>query len=80
MPASPASLPAGLDLPFGLGDCGLPVTFTWIDLIVPAVGAEIDWPEAVIAYRARVAAEPAVAVEMARYRPHMEAWMARKLG
>ena len=73
-------LARGADLPFGLGDCGLPVTFAWIDLIAPALGARIDWPEAVIAYRARIAAEPAVAVEMARYRPHMEAWMARKLG
>jgi len=68
------------DLPFGLGDCGLPVTFGWIDLIVPALGAEVTWPEQVRAYRARIDAVPAVSAEMAAYRPHMLAWMARKAG
>lgn len=68
------------DLPFGLGDCGLPVTFAWIGLIVPAVGAAVSWPEAVQAYRARLDAVPAVSAEMAAYGPHMRAWMARKAG
>lgn len=68
------------DLPFGLGDCGLPVTFAWIELIVPAVGAEVAWPEPVRAYRARLGAVAAVGAEMAAYRPHMLAWMARKAG
>lgn len=75
-----ALLGAAADLPFGLGDCGLPVCFAWIDLIAPAVGVEICWPEPVRAYRARIAAVPAVASEMESYRPHMDAWMARKLG
>ncbi|WP_347311256.1 glutathione S-transferase family protein [Defluviimonas sp. SAOS-178_SWC] len=73
-------LAAGADLPFGLGDCGLPASFAWIDLIAPAVGADIIWPEQVRAYRARVEAVPAVAEEMTAYRPHMLEWMARKLG
>lgn len=68
------------DLPFGLGDCGLPVTFGWLDLIVPAVGAAVNWPEPVRAYRARIDAVPAVGAEMAAYGPHMLAWMARKAG
>ncbi len=73
-------LAAGADLPFGLGDCGLPVTFAWIDLIAPAVGAEVHWPEEVRAYRARVESIPAVAEEMAIYTPHMQDWLQRKLG
>jgi len=74
-----ALLGAGADLPFGLGDCGLPVSFAWIDRIAPAVGAEINWPGRVRDYRTRIDAVPAVAAEMNSYRPHMEAWMARKL-
>ena len=73
-------LAVAADLPFGLGDCGLPVSFAWIDAIAPAVGARIVWPEEVRAYRARIEAVPAVAEEMAAYRPHMRDWMARKLG
>ncbi len=73
-------LAAAADLPFGLGDCGLPVSFAWIDAIAPAVGAEIVWPEEVRAYRARIEAVPAVAEEMVTYRPSMQDWLARKLG
>lgn len=68
------------DLPFGLGDCGLPVTFGWIDLIVPALGARLSWPGPVCTYRARLDAVSAVAAEMATYRPQMLGWMARKTG
>lgn len=73
-------LAAGDGLPFGLGDCGLPVTFAWIDAIAPAVGAEIAWPEPVNRYRERIARVPAVAEEMQSYRPEMEGWVSRKLG
>ena len=75
-----AQLAAGADLPFGLGDCGLPVTFAWIDRIAPAVGADIVWPDEVRAYRARIGAVPAVVEEMAEYTPHMDRWLAGKLG
>lgn len=73
-------LAAGAALSFGLGDCGLPVSFAWIDAIAPAVGAKVVWPEDVRAYRQRVEAVPAVTEEMAGYRPLMQDWMARKLG
>lgn len=66
------------DLPFGLGDCGYPPTFLWIDLLTQDMGLHLDWPAPVSAYRARIESEPPVAVELAAYCPHAAEWMAEK--
>lgn len=63
---------------FGSGDCGWPVSFWWLDRMAPAVGIALDWPEAVLAYRARIEAAPAVAAEYADYAPAMDGWMDSK--
>ncbi|GAB4383562.1 glutathione S-transferase family protein [Albidovulum sp.] len=73
-------LRAGPETGFGLGDCGLPVSFAWIDALTPVLGLEIGWPPALADYRARLAEVPAVAAELAAYAPHVQAWIASKLG
>lgn len=60
-----------------LGDCGLPVTFAWMEALDGPMGLGLTWPDAVTAYRTRVLAQPAVAAEMAAYLPALRAFLAR---
>lgn len=64
------------DLPFGLGDCGWPITLTWIELLGPAMDFSVELPSEVAAYRDRLARVPAVAAELADYRPVVATWLA----
>jgi len=73
-------LETGPALPFGLGDCGYPITFAWIDALTLPLSLNVAWPEPVVAYRARIEAEPAVAAELASYRPILEGWVQRTAG
>ena len=66
------------DLPFGLGDCGYPPTFLWIDLLTQHMGLPLRWPRAVHSYRTALQTRPCVATELAAYRPHATAWMDEK--
>ena len=52
-----------------LGDCGLIATFAWIDGMAPRMGLNVKWPDAVTAYRTRLAGHAAVADELATYVP-----------
>ncbi len=52
-----------------LGECGYPISFAWLDALGPHLGLEIAWPDDVAAYRARLERLPAVAEELAAYRP-----------
>ncbi len=61
-----------------LGDVGFPISFLWIDLFAPVLGWQLDWPDAVLAYRAALEADPFVTEELDSYRPHAEAWVASK--
>ncbi|MBS0124064.1 glutathione S-transferase family protein [Thetidibacter halocola] len=63
------------ELPFGLGDCGYPVTFAWLDALAPRLDLAFDWPETVNAWRATLEAEPAVAAELAVYVPTLTRWL-----
>ncbi|MEM7238388.1 MAG: glutathione S-transferase family protein [Pseudomonadota bacterium] len=58
-----------------LGDCGLPVSFAWLDAMAPRMGLDIVWPEPVEAYRARLDALPDVAAELADYAPKLMAFL-----
>lgn len=69
--------PAGPDLT--LGDCGFPASFLWLDLFFPTLGPTLQWPDAVVAYRAAVERHDEVARELRAYRVPAEAWMAAKL-
>jgi len=68
-------LAGGPDMGFGLGDCGYPVTFAWIDAMSPRLGLDIAWPDRVRDYRARLADTPAVAAELAGYLPRLTGWL-----
>lgn len=58
-----------------LGDCGLPITFAWLDALGPRMGFELDWPVPIMAYRDRLAAHEAVAEELADYLPKLTAFL-----
>lgn len=72
-----ARLIAGADhLGFGLGDCGYPATFAWIEALTPVLDLRIDWPPALSGWRERIESHPAVAAEMATFRPEIGRWLA----
>lgn len=52
-----------------LADCGFAVTFTWIDVLIPALDLRIDWPATVAGERERLADFDAVANELVSYKP-----------
>ena len=62
-----------------LADCGYPVTFTWIELLDPVFGLDIDWPQAISDYRERIGQVAAVHDELASYRPALEKWIAGRI-
>jgi len=64
-------------LPFGLGDCGFPVTFAWLDALSSPMGLAPALPAAVRDWRERIEAEPCVAAELAAYRPVLAEWLER---
>lgn len=63
-----------------LGDCGYPITITWIELLEPVFGLEIEMPKKVSDYLHRISAFPAVATETNAYRARLETWLAAELG
>ncbi len=52
-----------------LADCGYPISFEWIEALTPLLGLQIEWPQAVISYRDHLKHHPAIAAELADYRP-----------
>lgn len=62
-----------------LGDCGFPISFEWLDAFFPAIGPELHWPEQLIAYRDDLHKSPAIARELADYRPAVLDWTNAKL-
>jgi glutathione S-transferase len=64
-----------LDDMLTLGDCGFPITFTWIETLGPVLGLAVEWPEKVVTYRNSLSTHPAVATELAGYRPKLAEWL-----
>jgi glutathione S-transferase/maleylpyruvate isomerase len=62
-----------------LGDCGLPVSFAWIDAFVGVMGLALEWPQNLRDYRAQIEQHAAVREELAAYAPAMDAWLKSKL-
>lgn len=56
-------------------DCGFAVTFAWIRAFETAIDLPITWPELVLAYDARLRAQPEVAKELIAYKPAMDAYL-----
>ena len=65
------------DMPFGLGDLGLPVTLAWLDALGPVLGLGLTLPEPVRSWRARVEAEPPVSAELFSSRAILDAWLTK---
>jgi len=65
---------APLDL-LTLGDCGMPVTFDWIDAICGGLKAPIEWPERVTEYRQWLDTFEAVMTELELRHPIMREWV-----
>jgi len=63
-----------------LGDCGLPVTFDWIDAICGGLKAPVEWPERVTEYRQWLDGFEAVTTELERCHPIMRGWVESRLG
>lgn len=68
-------LAEGPVLGFGLGDCGLAITLEWLDALDRPLGLGLALPGAVADWRAGVVAVPAVAAELASYRPVLHGWL-----
>ena len=58
-----------------IGDCGFAVSFAWIRAFEAAIGLQIDWPDLVTSYEARLNAFDVVAAELAAYKPAMDAYL-----
>ncbi|UUX50681.1 glutathione S-transferase [Nisaea acidiphila] len=62
-----------------LGDCGFPITFTWLELLIPEMGLQVAIPARAEAYRTALGRFPAVADELSRYRPLLQNWFSRRV-
>ncbi|MBB5720967.1 glutathione S-transferase/maleylpyruvate isomerase [Loktanella ponticola] len=56
-------------------DCGFAVTFAWIRAFETAIDLPITWPDAVLAYDARLRGYAEVAKELIAYKPAMDAYL-----
>lgn len=65
----------GSDDPLTLGDCGFPITFSWIDALTPRFGLTVEWPQAVLAYRETISHHQAIADELTEYQPRLKTWL-----
>lgn len=65
----------GIGNMLSLGDCGFPITFSWIEALTPVLGLSVIWPEAIAAYREFLDDCPAVAAELSEYRPRLAEWL-----
>lgn len=72
--------PLAPDAMLTLGDCGLPVTFDWIDAICGGLKAPVEWPERVTEYRQWLDGFEAVTTELERCHPIMRGWVESRLG
>ncbi|WP_282608914.1 glutathione S-transferase family protein [Pelagibius sp. Alg239-R121] len=58
-----------------LGDCGYPITFAWIEALIPILELEISWPPSVSQWSVSLREHPAVAEELVSYRPTVTDWL-----
>ena len=58
-----------------LAHCGYPITFAWLDVIIPLLPLNINWPKNISSWRNYIEAFPAVAAELSDYRPKIKEWL-----
>lgn len=62
----------------GLGDCGFPISFTWLEELAPILGLAINWPENIQRYHGRISQFPAVKAELESYRPLLTQYLKQR--
>lgn len=70
--ANPSPLLAGTAL--CMADCGYPVTFATLEIIASYLGIDLDWPPAVLRYRAALENVAAVGAVLIPYRDITTKW------
>ena len=70
-----AMLVDGAPRDLSLADCGFAISFTWISMLEAHLGLDVPWPTSVTAYQGWLEQCPAVATELADYRPKLETWL-----
>ena len=58
-----------------LGDCGYPISFSWLDALIPFLSLKIIWPTEIITWRKNIEQFPAINKELADYQPKLEKWL-----
>lgn len=58
-----------------LADCGFTITFEWIEALTQVLGLDISWPDAIVSYKSDLERHPAIAAELADYRPKIQEFL-----
>ncbi len=58
-----------------LAHCGYPISFAWIEALIPLLSLEVNWPKKVSTWRKKIETFPAVTEELADYRPKLRNWL-----
>ena len=58
-----------------LAHCGYPITFAWLDVLIPLLPLKINWPKNIFTWRKDTEAFPAVAAELSDYCPQIKEWI-----
>jgi glutathione S-transferase len=54
-----------------LADCGFPISFAWLEQLMPIMDMSVNWPEPVSSYSKRISQHPPIAAELGDYRPKL---------
>jgi glutathione S-transferase/maleylpyruvate isomerase len=73
-----AAIVPTVDRPLTLADCGFPVTWCWLELLMTHMDFDVSLPPQVSQYFDRIQQHPAVAKELDNYRPALKEWLAGK--
>jgi glutathione S-transferase len=71
--------PLAPDAMLTLGDCGLPITFDWIDAISGGLGQPVEWPARIVEYRGWLDGFDAVRQERETRGPIISEWATSRL-
>jgi glutathione S-transferase/maleylpyruvate isomerase len=58
-----------------LGDCGYPISFSWLDALIPLLSLKINWPIEIATWRNKIEQFSAVKNELADYQPKLKKWL-----
>ena len=70
---------SGMNNALGLGDCGFPISFIWLDELTRILALKIIWPENIYLYRQRINEIPAVKAEINSYYPKLSDYLKQRI-